>query len=62
MNKLTFKYEYVPTPEEVRQHIQECEGAHMQQVVYSTFHDALTQICYGCEVIRSNIIKVSEEE
>ncbi len=34
----------------------------MQQVVYSTFHDALTQICYGCEVIRSNIIKVSEEE
>ncbi len=30
------------------------EGKHEQQVVYSTFHDALTQICYGCKKIRSN--------
>lgn len=57
---MTFTYEYTPTQEEVRQHIQECEGQHMQQVAYSTFHDALTQICYGCMKIRSNILKVTE--
>ena len=50
-----FNYEYCETPEEVREHIQECEGHHMQQVAYSTFHDALTQVCYGCMKIRTNI-------
>lgn len=44
-----------PTQEEVRKHIQECESQHMQQVAYSTFHDALTQICYDCKVIRTSI-------
>ena len=59
--KMNFKYEYCKTQEEVRKHIRECEGKHMQQVVYSSFHNALTQICYGCMKIRSNIIKISEE-
>lgn len=53
--EITFEYEYIPTQEEVRKHIIECEGKHMQQVAYSTFHDALTQICFGCRRIRSNI-------
>ena len=52
---MTFEYECYETQEEVRKHIQECEGKHMQQVAYSTFHDALTQICYGCMKVRTNI-------
>ena len=55
MNEEKFIYEIYSTQEEVRGHIQECEGKHMQQVAYSSFHDALTQICYGCKKIRSNI-------
>jgi hypothetical protein len=40
---------------EVEQNIQNCEGRHTQQAVYSTFHDALTQVCYGCKKIRTSI-------
>lgn len=47
-------FEIQPSFEEVRRHITQCEGVHMQQVAYSTYHDALTQICYGCKKIRSN--------
>ena len=54
---MIFTYEYVKTQEEVRKHIQECEGKHTQQAVYSTFHDALTQICYGCFKVRSTIYR-----
>lgn len=43
------------TQEEVRKHIRDCEGKHTQQAVYSTFHDALTQVCYGCQKIRTNL-------
>ena len=52
---IVFEYEYVPTQEEVRGHIQECEGRHTQQAVYSTFHDGLTQVCFGCRKIRSTV-------
>ena len=54
---MQFDYEYYKTQEEVRKHIQECEGHHTQQVCYSTFHDALTQICFGCKKIRSSLRK-----
>ena len=50
-----FEYEYIPTQEEVRRNVQECEGRHTQQAIYSTFHDALTQICYGCMKVRTTI-------
>lgn len=50
-----FKYEYIERMEDVRKHIQECEGRHTQQAIYSTFHDALTQVCFGCQKIRSTI-------
>lgn len=59
---MNFKYQYVPKQEDVRKNIQECEGRHMQQVAYSTFHDSLTQICYGCMVVRSNILRVKLSE
>jgi len=50
-----FKVEQFETLEEVREHIQECEGRHKQQVAYSTFHDGLTQICFGCKKIRTTL-------
>lgn len=53
--KMQLDYEYIEKQEDVREHIKECEGRHTQQAVYSTFHDALTQICYGCKKIRSTI-------
>ena len=52
---MNLEYEYCNSQEEVRKHIQQCEGVHTQQAVYSTFHDALTQICYGCKKVRSTI-------
>jgi hypothetical protein len=52
---MKFEYEYCDTQEEVRQHIKDCEGHHTQQAIYSTFHDGLTQICFGCRKIRSTI-------
>ena len=41
--------------EDLRKLIQDCEGRHTQQAIYSTFHDALTQICFGCKKVRSTI-------
>lgn len=51
----SFTYEYIPLMQDVRKHIQECEGRHKQQVAYSTFHDGLTQLCFGCKSIRSSL-------
>ena len=45
----------VPNIQTVEKYIKECEGKHVQQVVYSTYHKALTQICFGCKKIRTNI-------
>lgn len=59
---MNFKFECLDTQEEVRKHIQNCEGKHMQQVAYSTFHDALTQICYGCMKVRSNVFNRKGEK
>ena len=55
MKPILFEYEYFIRMEDVRKHIQNCEGRHTQQAIYSTFHDALTQICYGCRKVRSTI-------
>ena len=52
---MKFQYEHYKTQEDVRKHIRDCEGKHIQQAIYSTFHDALTQVCFGCKKIRSNI-------
>ncbi len=35
-----------------------CEGKHIQQVVYSTYHKALTQICFGCKKVRTSILRI----
>jgi hypothetical protein len=55
MTPLTFQYEYQPDMIALREQIRSCEGRHTQQAVYSTFHDALTQVCYGCLRVRSTI-------
>lgn len=55
MKTMTFNFEYIYKMEDVRKQIKQCEGQHAQQVAYSTFHDALTQVCYGCKKIRSSI-------
>lgn len=46
---------------DIRNYIRDCEGKHTQQVSYSTFHDALTQICFGCKKIRTTIRLGSEK-
>ena len=43
------------TQEEVKKCIKDCEGKHEQQVAYSSYHDALTQICFGCDKVRTNL-------
>lgn len=50
---ITIKF---PDMEFVRNAIKDCqEKNHIQQVAFSTYHDALTQICFGCRKIRTNI-------
>ena len=39
----------------VKEAIKECEGKHIQQVAYSSYHDALTQICFGCDKVRTSL-------
>ena len=55
MEKITFEYEYYPSKDEIVEIIDRCEGNHTQQAIYSTFHSALTQVCFGCKKIRSTI-------
>jgi hypothetical protein len=50
-----FTLEHYETLEEVRRHIVNCEGRHKQQAIFSTFHNGLTQICFGCKKIRSTL-------
>jgi hypothetical protein len=50
-----FEYEYVKTKAELEAQIDKCEGKHTQQAIYSTFHSALTQVCFGCKKVRSTI-------
>lgn len=52
---ITFEYEYIEDKAELIKIIDECEGKHTQQAVYSTFHSGLTQVCFGCKKIRSTI-------
>lgn len=51
---MTFEL-YIGSEEFVKERIRECEGKHIQQVSYSTYHNALTQICFNCEVIRTSL-------
>lgn len=50
-----FVYERLQSLEAVRAQIRECEDQHVQQVIFSTFMDALTQVCFTCQRVRSTI-------
>lgn len=52
---MQFEYEYVDDMTALVEQIAECEGKHTQQAMFSTFHGALTQICFGCLKVRSTI-------
>lgn len=54
---MKFDIVFLNNKEYLEQCIQECEGNHIQQVVYSTYHKALTQICFGCKKIRTTLKK-----
>lgn len=42
----------------VKAWIQDCqEKTHVQQVAFSTYHHALTQVCFTCKKIRTSINK-----
>jgi len=43
------------TQEEVKKCIKKCEGKHVQQVAYSSYHDTLTQVCFGCDKVRTSL-------
>jgi len=57
-----FELETFATIGQVRHQIQKCEGKHKQQIVYSSYHDSLTQVCFDCKKIRTNLILNSEGE
>jgi len=52
---MKFEVIFLRDEESVKANIKECEGKHIQQIAYSSYHDALTQICFGCKVIRTNL-------
>jgi hypothetical protein len=53
MTKIKFEYEYIESHEKIRNIIKGCEGKHIQQVSYSTYEDAITQVCFTEGKIRS---------
>ena len=54
MEKITFEYELC-SDEEIREHIRNAEGKHVQQVAFSTYMDCITQIDFTDRKIRSGI-------
>lgn len=50
--------ENLETIEMVRRYIQLCQKEkHIQQVAFSTYHHALTQVCFTCDKVRTSINK-----
>ncbi len=39
----------------VKDNIKFCESKHIQQIAYSSYHDTLTQVCFGCKKIRTSL-------
>jgi len=54
-NDMKFECEFLLLDSLVKGAIKECEGKHVQQIAYSSYHDALTQICFGCRKIRTSL-------
>ena len=41
----------------VKDAIKNCEGKHIQQIAYSSYHEAFTQICFTCNKVRTSMKK-----
>lgn len=52
---MKMRVEYYDDENYIKERIKKCEGEHIQQVVYSSYHNALTQICFTCEVVRTTL-------
>lgn len=50
-----FEYDYFDDIKDLMIQIKDCEGKHIQQVSFSTYHKALTQVCFGCKKVRTMI-------
>ena len=52
---MKFEVIFCDNQEVVKNHIKLCEGEHIQQIAYSSYHDALTQVCFNCKRIRTSL-------
>jgi len=44
--------------EDVEMEIMKCQNRkHVQQVAFSTYHHALTQVCFSCDKVRTSVSK-----
>lgn len=62
---MKLEFEFVPLVDDLRHQIRQCENAasrHVQQVIYSTYHDGMTQVCFGCMKVRSTINMALDED
>lgn len=56
MNKRHLELLYHEDTTVLKTIISGCQRAkHIQQVAYSTYHSALTQICFSCNMVRTSI-------
>ncbi len=55
MKVIFWKVIFCVSQEEVKRNIKVCEGKHIQQIAYSSYHDALTQTCFGCGKVRTSL-------
>jgi len=53
--KEIFKIVFCDNQEAVKNWIKDCEGNHIQQIAYSSYHDALTQVCFNCKKVRTSL-------
>lgn len=55
---MKLELEFKKNIKEVEEEIKRCQRVnHIQQVAFSTYHHALTQVCFTCEIIRTSIKK-----
>ena len=59
---MKFETEYIESIEEMLKIIKQSEGRCTQQVVFSTFHNCITQIDWTNKIIRSNIGIIKKEK
>ncbi len=52
----------VRTLQDVLDQIDKCEGKHKQQIAFSSYHKSLTQVCFDCDVVTTNIRLLNESE